>query len=256
MDYFFNNPGAFLPHGSHRRDDNLPELVSSSSSSSQSADQLFDYANANTDVYQATDQNWAPLDLDNLLDFAGDELQVLEPGSTSASPDGEKEEQQTTKLRRRAQNRASQRAFRERKDRHLKGLEYQLEHLSSKHQDLMQSYMKQSEGVVKLNSRLTELRTQVKALKTHQRLMSSAHAATGTAPGRSDNDKRYKSSCDADSFDAFSFISREAFGLDEERESSSSLLWHDMMRSSTGGDAADRFPGNDLPAFEDLLQLS
>lgn len=49
-------------------------------------------------MYQATDQSWGPLDLDNLVDFAGDELQVLEPGSTSTSTDGEKGEQQTTKL--------------------------------------------------------------------------------------------------------------------------------------------------------------
>lgn len=35
MDYFFNNPEAFLPPGSHGYDDNLPELVSSSSGSSQ-----------------------------------------------------------------------------------------------------------------------------------------------------------------------------------------------------------------------------
>lgn len=125
----------------------------------------------------------------------------------------------------------------------------------------MQSYMKQSESVVKLNSRLTELRVQVKALKTHQHLISSVQAAAAeTAPG-SDNNRRHIPSHDADSFDAFSSTSREAFALDDEREPySSSLfppsLWQGMIHSSAGGHAADGCPGNDLPAFEDLLQLS
>src|SRR5258708_33057856 len=46
----------------------------------------------------------------------------------------------TSHQRRRAQNRASQRAFRERKEKHVKGLEHQLEDLHEKHQDLLQSF--------------------------------------------------------------------------------------------------------------------
>jgi len=69
-------------------------------------------------------------------------------------------------LRRRAQNRASQRAFRERKEKHVKGLEHQLEDLHDKHQDLLQSYSRQADEVAKLNSRIHELSSEIEMLRT------------------------------------------------------------------------------------------
>jgi hypothetical protein len=45
--------------------------------------------------------------------------------------------------RRRAQNRASQRAFRERKERHVKNLEQQLEDLHQQYEELLQAYDQQ-----------------------------------------------------------------------------------------------------------------
>ena len=68
--------------------------------------------------------------------------------------------------RRRAQNRASQRAFRERKERHVKGLEHQLEDLHDKHQDLLQSYSRKADEVAKLNARIAELNSEIEALQT------------------------------------------------------------------------------------------
>jgi hypothetical protein len=64
----------------------------------QNTSKLFEYANTNTALFQGTDQSWAPLELDNLVDFAADELQVLEPGSRATSTDGEKGNPQTTKM--------------------------------------------------------------------------------------------------------------------------------------------------------------
>jgi hypothetical protein len=102
----------------------------------------------------------------------------------------------------------------------------------------MQSYMKQSESVAKLHSRLAELRVQVKAHKAHQRSVQSA------APSENNS----KSSQNADSFDAFSFTPKGDFPLDERENS----FWRDMTQPNTGS-AMDE---NGLPAFEDLLQLN
>lgn len=70
--------------------------------------------------------------------------------------------------RRRAQNRASQRAFRERKEKHVKGLEHQLEDLHEKHQDLLQSYTRQADEVSKLNGRISELTSELSSLRSGQ----------------------------------------------------------------------------------------
>jgi len=92
-------------------------------------------------------------------------------GSTSSSKD--KEALPNMHLRRRAQNRASQRAFRERKERHVKGLEHQLEDLHSKHQDLVQSYTRKADEVSKLNARISELNSEIEALRTSSDLSFS-----------------------------------------------------------------------------------
>ncbi|KAM5455146.1 hypothetical protein MaudCBS49596_001786 [Microsporum audouinii] len=60
-------------------------------------------------------------------------------------------------LRRRAQNRASQRAFRERKEKHVKGLESQLQALHEQHQSLLQSYNSQANEIESLRKRVQEL---------------------------------------------------------------------------------------------------
>ncbi|KAK5044492.1 hypothetical protein LTR84_010773 [Exophiala bonariae] len=59
--------------------------------------------------------------------------------------------------KRRMQNRASQRAFRDRKERHVKGLEEQLELLHEKHQDLRCSYNCQTKGFEKLDLKISKL---------------------------------------------------------------------------------------------------
>lgn len=85
---------------------------------------------------------------------------------SDASKPGEKETFTNMHLqRRRAQNRASQRAFRERKEKHVKGLEHQLEELHEKHQDLLQSYSKQTEEVSRLNVRISELSAELIAFR-------------------------------------------------------------------------------------------
>ncbi|KAL2008311.1 hypothetical protein VTN00DRAFT_8293 [Thermoascus crustaceus] len=68
-------------------------------------------------------------------------------------------------LRRRAQNRASQRAFRERKEKHVKNLESQLQTLHERHQDLLQSYSRQADEVTRLNEKIKELTTEIDLLR-------------------------------------------------------------------------------------------
>ncbi|KKY21916.1 hypothetical protein UCRPC4_g03419 [Phaeomoniella chlamydospora] len=71
----------------------------------------------------------------------------------------------TTRLRRRAQNRASQRAFRERKEKHVKALEQQLSKLHEKHHDLLESYTRQADEIAKLN-RIQELNSELDPVRS------------------------------------------------------------------------------------------
>ncbi|EXJ93742.1 hypothetical protein A1O1_02135 [Capronia coronata CBS 617.96] len=87
---------------------------------------------------------------------------------SSSTPTKDKDTITNMHLRRRAQNRASQRAFRERKEKHVKGLEHQLEDLHEKHQDLLQSYTRQADQVTRLNNQIAELSAEVNALRSCQ----------------------------------------------------------------------------------------
>ncbi|KAL9639519.1 MAG: hypothetical protein Q9164_000872 [Protoblastenia rupestris] len=79
--------------------------------------------------------------------------------------------------RRRAQNRASQRAFRERKEKHVQRLEHELEVLETKHHELERSY-EESEGAQKL------LRREVDGLRGElERIRGSMGASNVWSPG-------------------------------------------------------------------------
>lgn len=58
--------------------------------------------------------------------------------------------------RRRAQNRASQRAFRERKERHVKNLEQQLDDLHQQYEELLLAYDQQKEDISNLRVELQQ----------------------------------------------------------------------------------------------------
>ncbi|KAJ9293141.1 transcriptional regulator family: bZIP [Paecilomyces variotii] len=76
--------------------------------------------------------------------------------------------------RRRAQNRASQRAFRERKEKHVKGLENQLRDLHEKHQALINSYSRQADEVRRLNERIKSLLVELDILRTNEASLSES----------------------------------------------------------------------------------
>lgn len=121
MDYFYNNPETFASQRGY--DENMVQGFDSSSSSyspqvctvypgsisqealditsptSQILDQTFPYVDTNTALYPETNQSWLPLELDNLIAYDETQLQLMEAeGSSSQSPDGEKENPENTKL--------------------------------------------------------------------------------------------------------------------------------------------------------------
>ncbi|MCJ1239458.1 hypothetical protein MMC14_007454 [Varicellaria rhodocarpa] len=71
----------------------------------------------------------------------------------------------TMHMRRRAQNRASQRAFRERKEKHAQDLQHQLDELESKHKALQESYEKLRGTNAKIAEELEQLRDKIGSLE-------------------------------------------------------------------------------------------
>lgn len=80
--------------------------------------------------------------------------------AASAESNASKEE------RRREQNRASQRAYRDRKDKQLKALEVQIAQWQAKHQGLCSSYTKQTTEVRKLKAQIDDLMSKIIAVQT------------------------------------------------------------------------------------------
>lgn len=70
------------------------------------------------------------------------------------------------RIRRRAQNRASQRAFRERKEKHVQHLEHELETLEAKHRELKESHTNLGASNDRLKQEVESLRSEIKTLKT------------------------------------------------------------------------------------------
>ena len=140
--------------------------------------------------------------------------------------------------RRRAQNRASQRAFRERKERHVRGLKAALETLGDKHRKLLGSYSQQSEAAMTLKSRIAELNAQIATFSVRpeqEQISFLPQPQKGYRPG-------------FHQFDAFSFSSRPPDNQDI-------IFWQNQSRDSPGVDMLKLPVSEHLPGFEDLLNL-
>ncbi|OQU94106.1 hypothetical protein CLAIMM_00517 isoform 1 [Cladophialophora immunda] len=172
----------------------------------------------------------------NLMDDV--EASPIEQPKTSTSTDSEQSAVSSTKMRRRAQNRASQRAFRERKEKHLKSLKSTLENLGEKHQRLLDSYSQQAQIVTKLEGRIAYLHAQIAAFSTYSEQDMPPIFRVPKPP-----------STEFDQFDAFSLTTLPV-----------SAGRHSVFRQSRMSDSTqlDRLPtleSIDLPEFEDLLNL-
>ncbi|ETI20648.1 hypothetical protein G647_06990 [Cladophialophora carrionii CBS 160.54] len=128
---------------------------------------LYQYGTSQASFYPTTQPTKIPAEY-NAATIDQTDRRRRRSGSTSAPTAKDKESIPNMHMRRRAQNRASQRAFRERKEKHVKGLERQLEDLHEKHQDLLQSYTRQADEVSKLNGRISELTAELNALRSCQ----------------------------------------------------------------------------------------
>ncbi|KIW94306.1 uncharacterized protein Z519_05622 [Cladophialophora bantiana CBS 173.52] len=129
---------------------------------------LFQYGATPASFYPQAQTTKIPVEYNSAAAIDQTDRRRRRSGSTSAPAAKDKETIPNMHLRRRAQNRASQRAFRERKEKHVKGLERQLEDLHEKHQDLLQSYTRQADEVTKLNGRIAELTAELNALRSCQ----------------------------------------------------------------------------------------
>lgn len=87
----------------------------------------------------------------------------------------------TPSQRRKSQNRASQRAFRQRKESHVKNVIKRLEELQEQHRDLMQSYNDEAGKVAELKARVTELSEQLRTAKQYQDNVDSSLASSGSS---------------------------------------------------------------------------
>lgn len=70
-------------------------------------------------------------------------------------------------IKRRAQNRASQRAFRERKRNQAETLQHQVHEMQQRHDELLRSYHHKEEEVSALHERIRDLEYKIRTLKTH-----------------------------------------------------------------------------------------
>ncbi|KAI1614945.1 hypothetical protein EDD37DRAFT_650048 [Exophiala viscosa] len=130
---------------------------------------MLQYGGTTSTFYPPTQSNQLPVDYNNTTaSLDQTDRRRRRSDSTSASTKDSKETIPNMHLRRRAQNRASQRAFRERKEKHVKGLERQLEDLHEKHQDLLQSYTRQADEVTRLNNRIVDLNGELNTLRNCQ----------------------------------------------------------------------------------------
>jgi len=88
--------------------------------------------------------------------------------------------------RRRAQNRASQRAFRDRKEKHMRELEQRLGELEGRHNDLTRSYESLQQEYMTVKGELDRLRNESKEQDTVER--SATPSAQTYQPSHSFND--------------------------------------------------------------------
>ncbi|EXJ74506.1 uncharacterized protein A1O5_02802 [Cladophialophora psammophila CBS 110553] len=141
--------------------------------------------------------------------------------------------------RRRAQNRASQRAFRERKEKHLRSLKSTLTDLGEKHQRLLVSYSRQSEVVMKLKGRIADLHAQIAAFSASSEQDTTNLIFRVQRPHTPDFQQ----------FDAFSFSSTSA------QASHHRVFSQSRASDGNGLDKLPSLEASNLPEFEDLLNL-
>ncbi|EXJ56484.1 hypothetical protein A1O7_06828 [Cladophialophora yegresii CBS 114405] len=101
---------------------------------------------------------------DGLLWAAGDDVESSQRRRKARMS----EVDEATQLRRRAQNRESQQAYRQRKEEYIQGLQEQILALHLRHRDLWQSYLSQGRRVGLLREVVADLASEIAILKERQ----------------------------------------------------------------------------------------
>lgn len=99
--------------------------------------------------------------------------------TTTTTTQESKEAASNMRIRRRAQNRASQRAFRERKEKHVQHLEHELELLDATHQHLAKSYSELDSRHAEAQNELMQLRSQLALLRSTTTTTAAARDGSG-----------------------------------------------------------------------------
>ncbi|KIW92350.1 uncharacterized protein Z519_07334 [Cladophialophora bantiana CBS 173.52] len=234
---------------------NVPRIDNPSDSSSFAASELylvdlgeFDNLDLLDDFHQFGNMDASDMflgDRDSCLVKNGSkmisdvEISTIDQPATSTSTDSELSAESSTKMRRRAQNRASQRAFRERKEKHLRSLKSTLEDLGEKHQRLLVSYSQQSEVVMRLKGRVADLHAQIAAFSAYSE-QDMANLIFRVQRPRTP---------DFQQFDAFSFSSTSA------QPTRRRIFSQSLASDGNGLDKLPSLEASNLPEFEDLLNL-
>jgi predicted nuclease with TOPRIM domain len=92
-----------------------------------------------------------------------DQLQRHAP---SPAPSDEHKELSAHEIRRRAQNRASQRAFRERKRNHAESLQQQVREMQKTHDELLRAFKHKEDEVSELQDKIDDLENKIRLLDT------------------------------------------------------------------------------------------
>lgn len=82
----------------------------------------------------------------------------------SPAPSEEQPKLSAHEIRRRAQNRASQRAFRERKRHHAETLQHQVREMQKRHDELLESYKDKEDEVTQLHDKIQDLEQKLRLL--------------------------------------------------------------------------------------------
>ncbi|KAH8695555.1 hypothetical protein BGW36DRAFT_382903 [Talaromyces proteolyticus] len=141
------------------------EFSSNSSSRGTPINDIFLYTN------NALPFNLSPFEIEPLSQHPFPLEGMLKQTSNIEPPTELKGNSQATELvgkfknRRRAQNRASQRAFRERKEKYIKSLESQLSGLQEEHTKLLDSHQQQTQVLDQMKGRVEELTAEIENLR-------------------------------------------------------------------------------------------
>jgi AP-1-like transcription factor len=106
-----------------------------------------------------------------------DSKDQLRRHAPSPAPSDEHKGLSAHEIRRRAQNRASQRAFRERKRHHAESLQQQVREMQKTHEELLRSFKRKEDEVSELQDKILDLENKIRLLNAPSPSSQSSHTS-------------------------------------------------------------------------------